>query len=186
MAKWAEVLKIERTGYYAWLRNRESFEDWEAHLKKRIKEEFDESRGTYGPDRVTAILRRQGERIGRKKCAEYMSDMNLNSCYNKHKSKSLTNNKKARGAGYPNILRDYEFPIVVRMGIASDITYLRTGEGFMYHYVIRDIVNGDVLGDCMVDRMTKELAINAILAMLARYKLPKGCIFHSDRGSQNT
>lgn len=52
------------------------------------------------------------------------------------------------------------------MGIASDITYLRTGEGFMYHCVIRDIETGDVLGDHMADRMTKELVINAILAML--------------------
>ena len=70
MAKWAEILKIHRTGYYAWLRNRESFEGWEAHLKKRIKEEFEESRGTYGPDRITAELRKKGEHIGRKKCAK--------------------------------------------------------------------------------------------------------------------
>ena len=186
MAKWAEILKIERTGYYAWLRNWEANERRGSRLKKRIKEEFEQSRGTYGPDRITAILRRQGERIGRKKCAEYMSDMNLNSCHNKHKSKSLTNSKKARGDGYPNILRDHEFPVAARTGIASYITYLRTGEGFMYHCVIRDIVNGDVLGDCMADRMTKELVINAIMAMLARHKLPKGCIFHSDRGSQYT
>lgn len=186
MAKWADILKIERTGYYAWLRKREALEKREAHLKKRIKEVFDDSRGTYGPDRITAVLRSRGERIGRKKCAEYMADMHLQSCHNRHRAKSLTNSKKARGKGYTNILRDQEFPIVPRMGIVSDITYLRTGEGFMYHCVIRDIVTGDVLGDHMADRMTKELVINAILAMLARHELPKGCIFHSDRGSQYT
>ncbi len=48
----------------------------------------------------------------------------------------------------------------------------------------KDIVTGEVLGDHMADRMTKELVINAILAMLAKHKLKKGCIFHSDRGSQ--
>lgn len=57
MAKWADILKIERTGYYAWLRKREALEKREAHLKKRIKEVFDDSRGTYGPDRITAVLR---------------------------------------------------------------------------------------------------------------------------------
>lgn len=186
VAKWAEILKIERTGYYAWLRKREAQEAREAHLKKKIKEVFDDSRGTYGPDRITAVLRSRGERVGRKKCAKYMADMGLQSCHNRHKSKSLTNSKKARGKGFPNILRDQEFPIVPRMGIASDITYLRTGEGFMYHCVIRDIVTGDVLGDHMAGRMTKELVINAILAMLARHELPTGCIFHSDRGSQYT
>lgn len=183
MAKWAEVLEIERTGYYAWLRNRKVFDEREAYLKKRIKEAFEGSRSTYGPDRITAELRNKGEHIGRKKCAEYMAEMHLDSCHNRHRSKSLTNSKKARGDEYPNILRYQEFPIVPRMGLTSDITYLRTGEGFMYHCVIRDIVTGEVLGDHMADRMTKELVINAILAMLSRYKLAPGCIFHSDRGT---
>ncbi len=186
MAKWAEILKIERTGYYAWLRNRVAIERREAHLKERIKKEFDESRGTYGPDRIIAELRKKGESIGRKKCAEYMAEMHLDSCHNRHRAKSLTNSKKARGDGYPNILRDQEFPIKPRTGLTSDITYLRTGEGFMYHCVIRDIVTGEILGDHMADRMTKELVINAILAMIARHKLAEGCIFHSDRGSQYT
>ena len=115
-----------------------------------------------------------------------MADMQLDSCHNRHRAKSLTNSKKARGDGYPNILRNQEFPIAPRMGLTSDITYLRTDEGFMYHCVIRDIVTGEVLGDHMADRMTKELVMNAILAMLARHELATGCIFHSDRGSQYT
>ena len=186
VAKWAGILQIERTGYYAWLRNREAIERREAHLKKRVKEEFEESRGAYGPDRITAELRKKGERIGRKKCAEYMADMNLDSCHNRHRAKSLTNSRKARGDGYRNIISNQEFPIAPRMGLTRDITYLRTDEGFMYHCVIRDIVTGEVLGDHMADRMTKELVINAILAMLGRHELPEGCIFHSDRGSQYT
>jgi len=56
----------------------------------------------------------------------------------------------------------------------------------MYHCVIRDIVTKEVLGDYMSARMTKELVINAILAMTARHTLLPGCVFHSDRGSQYT
>jgi len=97
VAKWARMLKIQRTGYYVWLRKREALEEREAHLKKRIKEVFDESRGTYGPDRITAELRKKCEHLGRKRCAEYMADMNLSSCHNKHRAKSLTNSKRARG-----------------------------------------------------------------------------------------
>ena len=179
-------MQVGRTSYYAWLQNREVAEKREAHLKKRIKEEFIKSRGTYGPDRIIAELRKTGERIGRDKCRDQMQEMALTSCHNRHKTRSLTNSKKARGDGYPNILRDQEFPIAARMGLTSDITYLKTGEGFMYHCVIRDIVTGDVLGDHMADRMTKELVVNAIKAMLARHELAKGCIFHSDRGSQYT
>lgn len=56
----------------------------------------------------------------------------------------------------------------------------------MYHCVIRNIVTGEVLGDHIADKMTKELVINAIRAMLARHGLAEGCIFYSDRGSQYT
>ena len=72
------------------------------------------------------------------------------------------------------------------MGFASDITYIRTDEGFMYHCVVKDIVTGEVLGDHMADRMTRELAVNAMLSVIACHELCKGCVFHSDCGSQYT
>ena len=115
-----------------------------------------------------------------------MIEMGLSSIHNRKRSRSLTNSKKARGDGYPNIFRDELVPSVPRMGLVSDITYLRTDEGFMYYCVIKDVVSGDVLGDHMADRMTKELVINALLAVLARNEVGSGCIFHSDRGSQYT
>lgn len=180
VAKWAEILKIERTGYYAWRKRKE------AHLKEQIKKTFEENRGIYGSDRIVACLRKQGERIGRNRCARYMAEMGLDSCHNRKRTRSLTNSKKARGEGYPNILRDKEFPIAPRMGVTSDITYLRTDEGFMYYCVIKDIVTKEVLGDYMSDRMTKELVIKAILSMVAKHTFPEGCIFHDDRGSQYT
>lgn len=180
------MLEIERSGYYAWLKKHKEAEQTEKRLKEKIKDQFDQSRGTYGPERITVELRKEGEHLGRDRCGRYMKDMHLESIHNRHRTKSLTNSKKARGEGYPNILRDQEFPIVPRRGVTSDITYLKTGEGFMYHFVIRDLVTGEVLGDHMADRMKKELVLNAIRAMLARHKIEKGCIFHSDRGSQYT
>ncbi len=146
VAKWAVTLKIERTGYYTCLNRRKALEEREKHLKKAIKKEFEESRGTYGP----ALFLRP-------RCSVFFRNSMAILSHNKHRSRSLTNSKKARGEGYPNILRNQSFPIVPRMGLASDITYLRTGEGFMYHCVIKDIVTGEVLGDHMADRMTKEL-----------------------------
>jgi putative transposase len=104
----------------------------------------------------------------------------------RHRSNSLTNNRKARGEGYPNVLRSEQFPIVPKMGVASDITYIKTDERFMYHCVIKDIVTKDVLGDHMADMMAKELVVNAIIAMTARNSFHDNCVFHSDRGSQYT
>jgi putative transposase len=72
------------------------------------------------------------------------------------------------------------------MGLVSDITYLRTGEGFMYYCMVKDVVTGEILGDHMSERMTSELVINAMLAAQVRHDFEDGCIFHSDRGSQYT
>jgi putative transposase len=186
VAKWAEHLGIERTGYYAWLKREGARAEREGKLKEMIREEFDLGRGSYGPDRISKRIRERGEKIGYKKCAVYMADLGLESSHNRHRSRSLTDSRKARGEGYPNVLRNKMFPIVPRMGVASDITYIKTDEGFMYHCVIRDIVTKEVLGDHMADRMTKELVLNAILAMTARHTFCDGCVFHSDRGSQYT
>jgi hypothetical protein len=61
--KWVEILQIERTGYYAWVSKREALERREEHLKAAIKNEFKESRGTYGPDRITKQLRKKGRTL---------------------------------------------------------------------------------------------------------------------------
>lgn len=115
-----------------------------------------------------------------------MSEMGLESCHNKHRTRSLTNSKKARDdSKYPNLLRK-EIPIVPRMGIASDITYIKSDEGFEYLCTVKDIVTGEILGESSSPRMKKELVINAILSVLAKHELIDGCIFHSDRGSQYT
>ena len=97
-----------------------------------------------------------------------------------------TDSRKARGDGYPNILRDECFPIVPRMGLVGDITYPRTGEGFMYYSMVKDVVTGEILGDHVSERMTTELVTGAMSAVLDRHTLEDGCIFHSDRGSQYT
>ena len=68
---------VERTSNYAWLRNRDVSEKRKEHLKKRIKEEFVESRGTYGPDRIIAELRKKGEQLGRVRCRDLMQEMGL-------------------------------------------------------------------------------------------------------------
>lgn len=107
-----------------------------------------------------------------------MADINLDSCHNRHRTKSLTNGKKVRGDGYPNILRNQDFSIVLRIGLVSDITYLRTGEGFKYYCVIKDIVTG------VRKNGEGTFVMNTILGMIVKHNLEERCIFHSDKRSQ--
>jgi putative transposase len=114
-----------------------------------------------------------------------MAEMGLSSIHNRHRTRSLTNSKKARGDGYPNLMRE-ETVTGPRKAVCSDITYIKSAEGFDYLCVVKDIVTGEILGEVQRERMTKELVIKAFLQAQARHNLPKGIIFHSDRGSQYT
>ena len=184
MAKWAAFFQVSRAGYYAFLERRERREQEKAVFKVKIRQIFDDSGGTYGPDRICGILRKTGKASYRKVSA-CMAEMGLRSVHTRHRTRSLTDSRKSRGDGYPNLVRKQEFAMP-RMAVCSDITYLKSGEGWLYLCVVKDIVTGEILGTATDERLQKELVIRTFLNATARHNLPKGAIFHSDRGCQYT
>lgn len=185
VAEWARFLQVSKSGYYRWLGAMEEAIQRDKAEKQQIRRIWEEGKGTYGPDRICGIIRQRGGHMGREKVARHMEELGLSSCHNRHRNRSLTNSKKARGDGYSNLMRK-ETPLVPRMAVASDITYLRSGEGFEYLCIVKDVVSGEILGKHSAARMTKDLVIKAFLSMMGRYRFEAGCIFHSDRGSQYT
>jgi putative transposase len=185
VAKWVKFFQVSRSGYYAYIKRCECREEEKKQLQASIKEIFDEGKGTYGPDRVCGVLRKHGQKASYKKISRYMSEMGLHSVHKKHKSRILTDSRKARGDGYPNLVQGQSFA-KPGMAVCSDITYLKSEEGRLYLCVVKDICNGEILGEATGDNMKKELVIRAFLNAQARHNLKKGTIFHSDRGSQYT
>ena len=185
VAKWARFFKVTRSGYYAYIERRERREKEEQAKKKMIKRIFDESDGTYGPGRICGVIRRLGGKASYGKVSGYMADMGLQSVHNRHRTRSLTDSRKARGEGYPNLVRGQTFDRPYQ-AVCSDITYLKSGEGWLYLCAVKDIVSGEILGEATSATMKKELVIQAFLNAQARHKLPPGTIHASDRGSQYT
>ena len=70
--------------------------------------------------------------------------------------------------------------------LSSDISYIRTREGFDYLCQIRDVKTNVVLAAHQSERITQDLVLKTIKAAESRWSIPKGAIFHSDRGSQYT
>jgi len=177
---------ISRSGYYEYIKRREEREREKETIKRKIKRIFDESGGTYGATRICGIMRKNGEKASYKKISGYMKEMNLKSIHTRHRTRSLTDSRKARDdSKYPNHVRNkiFEKPY---QAVCSDITYLKSGEGWLYLCKVKDIVTGEILGESMSERMTDKLTIQAFLNAQARHNLGKGTIFHSDRGSQYT
>jgi putative transposase len=185
VAKWAKFFQVSRSGYYSHIEFREQRAAEREAQKAIVKRIFEESEKTYGPDRINGIIRRSGGKASYRKTSEYMAEMGLQSVHNRHRTRSLTDSRKARGDGYPNLLRNQEFDMPYQ-AVCSDITYLKSGEGWLYMCAVKDIVSGEILGEATSPNMKKELVIQAFLNAQARHGLGADTIHHSDRGSQYT
>lgn len=181
LSRWAEFLGVSLSGYHDWRRSSSLRYRAMDALKQRIKELFDGSRSTYGVGRICGILRGEGVRCSYEKVKRLMLGMGLKSIHLKRRSRSLTDSRKARDDSYINHAKGLEVDRPLKL-ITSDISYIRTKEGFVYLCAVRDAFTGVVLSHTCSERMTKELVLSAINGV----SLPKGAVFHSDRGSQYT
>jgi transposase InsO family protein len=179
MCAWAEV---SRSGYYDWrdrpasatARRRED-------LKRLIEAVFAASDGTYGYRRVHAQLARQGHSCSPELVRALMRELGLVPCQPRPFRPTTT---VPGDAAVPDLVhRDFtaEAPGTKLVG---DITYLRTGEGWLYLATVIDCHTKACIGYAMADHMRTGLVVDA-LAMAARnHRLAAGVIFHSDRGTQ--
>jgi putative transposase len=184
VAKWAAFFEVSTSGYYLWKADMTARHKREEAERERIHKIFEASNGTYGVDRVCAELRKTGHKASFRRVKRIMEAEGLRSIHRRYQ-RSLTDSRKARGEGYPNLLRP--MPVLEPFqALSSDISYIPTAMGFEYLCTIRDIVSNMVLASVQSERMTQDLVLDAIGQMQKRWNLPPGTIFHSDRGCQYT
>jgi len=183
--KWAEKLGVSASGYYTWLQEREQRQKAQEALEDRVIALFEEGEGTYGVNRICGILRRDGEPASYKVIQRIMHQKGLKSCHRIRRQRSLTASRKARGDEYKNLTKHLVIDSPFQV-ISSDISYIRTGEGFDYLCQIRDVFTNTVLASSQAENMKKELVLQTLRAAQDRWHLPADVIFHSDRGSQYT
>ena len=184
VARWAAFVEVSTSGYYAWQQEREGRQVRDDAYAAQVQRIFDQSGGTYGADRVAGQLRKEGLRASFKKVKRVMNEHGLFSVHLRYQ-RILTDSRGARDEDCPNLLRDKPEIRPLRV-LSSDITYIPTQEGFAYTCTIRDLRSGVVLAEKTASRMKKELVLDTIRSATRRWKLDKGTIFHSDRGSQYT
>jgi len=183
--KWAKMLQVSLSGYHQYLIRKVKKERSEKVYKEKIMELFKQSRDTYGVDKICALLRKAGHKASYKRVKSLMEGMGLVSIHRKRKQRSLTDSRKSRGEGYANLTKDLEITKPFQV-VSSDISYIRTDEGFGYICQVRDVASNIVLAECMANNMRSELVIDTIKQAMKRWHLPEDTIFHSDRGSQYT
>jgi putative transposase len=177
------VLGVSRAGFYAWqARAPSAHAQADDRLGLEIAVIHAESRQRYGSPRVHAELLDRGHRTSRKRVARLMRQHRL--AARRRRRFRVTTDSRHPFPVAPNVLaRRFEQP-VPDVAWVTDITYIPTGEGGLYLAVILDLCSRFVVGWAMSDRITRELALDALDMALVRRRPFQGLLHHSDRGSQ--
>lgn len=182
MAAQCRVLRVQRSGFYAWLKEPESSLAKEnARLVGLIKAAYEESTESYGSPRICKDLREKGERCGENRVAKLMKAQGIKAIRRYRKPRY----RYSRPALLtPNTL-NREFSVAAPDLVwVTDITYVATSEGWLYLAVVIDLFSRKVVGWATESTMTSDLVLTALLAAIWRRR-PKGkVLIHSDQGSQ--
>lgn len=186
-----KVLKVSRSGFYAWMKAVPSKRELEnQELLKDIKTAYEASKRVYGSVKIKKAIDKldpkvrhyKGRKPNHKRIERLMSENQLYSKVKK-KYKATTNSKHHLPVAENLLNRNFEAE-KPNQKLVSDITYVATEEGWLYVAAINDLCGGLNVGLSMSTRMTKELVINALNDAYKRGGKPRGAILHSDRGSQ--
>lgn len=176
------VLKINRSGFYAWLKkpiSNRAIED--NRLLKLIREFYIASGGTYGSPWIHRDLREAGESCSVHRVAKIMRNNKLKAQVG-YTRRHIKGGKPSRIAD--NVLECDFTPDTPNKSWVSDITYVRTYEGFLYLATVIDLFSRRVVGWSMDKNMDKHLVIKALLMAIYQRRPKQSVLVHSDQGSQ--
>jgi transposase InsO family protein len=177
------VLKVSRSGYYAWRKRRPSAREFEDRRHaEAIRSVHRESRGTYGSPRVYEALQQTGTRCGKHRVARIMREEGLRGrAARRFRSVSTTRSDAPappnRLAGAFTVSRPNEVWV-------GDLTQVRTREGWLFLAVLLDLYARKIVGWATAIRPLQELALEALAMALTTRRPEPGLIHHSDRGGQ--
>jgi putative transposase len=174
---------VSRSGFYAWRkRNPSPRQQANQALLSQIQDLFSWSRNTYGYRRIRAALVDQGVECSRNRVARLMRQAGLQG-RRRRRYKTTTQSRHNRPVA-PNVLgRDF-LAAAPNQKWLTDITYVRTGQGWLYLSIVLDLFARLVVGWAIEPYLTDQLTLKALKMALNWRKPPLGLLHHSDRGSQ--
>lgn len=186
VSEMCRVLAVSRSGFYDWeTRPPSERELTDAMLAIEIEAIWECSARTYGSPRVHAWLRRQGFGVSRKRVARIMREQGFEGESGRRKVRTTVVDRGATAAE-DRVRRDFN-PTAPNVTWCGDITYLRTGEGWLYLATVIDLFSRRVIGWSLAEHMRTSLVADALeTAVATRGGHVDGVIFHSDRGCQYT
>jgi len=173
------VLKVSSSGYYDWLKRVPRAEVQQ--LTKRVEQIHDDSHGTYGARRVRAELRAAGIHVSRKRVIKLMKAAGVRVKKRKRHQKTTDSNHPYPIA--PNLLNRNFTAERANQCWVSDITCVKTGEGWLYLATFLDLYSRMIVGWGIAENQDSSIVLQAFQMGFTRRKVAPGMV-HSDRGTQ--
>ena len=175
------ILGVAPSGYCEWLTHpisNRAHED--ARLLRLIRVSFTASQGMYGAPRVFLDLREAGETCSKHRVARLMRVNHLRALHG-YRTRRWSVGKPA--VLIPNLLQRQFTRGETKPGV-TDITYIRTWQGWLYLAAVMDLFSRKIVGWAAGPTIHRELVRDAVL-MAVRQRRPRGTMIHSDQGTQD-
>ncbi|WP_201520216.1 IS3 family transposase [Klebsiella pneumoniae] len=178
------VLDVHPSGFYAWLQQPHSQRHQaDLRLTGQIKQFWLESGCVYGYRKIHLDLRDSGQQCGINRVWRLMKRVGIKAQVGYRSPRAR---KGEASIVSPNRLQRQFNPDAPDERWVTDITYIRTHEGWLYLAVVVDLFSRKIIGWSMQSRMTKDIVLNALLMAVWRRNPEKQVLVHSDQGSQYT
>jgi transposase InsO family protein len=153
---------------------------YDRELTRAIRRIHAESDGTYGSPRIHAELQAEGFSCGRIKVARLMRKAGLKGC---PKRRFRVTSRGGHVTAHNLLEQDFSAPSMNQRW-ASDITFIWTGQGWLYLAVVMDLYSRRIVGWSMSRRINRHLVLSALNMALGQRRVEGELIHHSDRGAQ--
>jgi transposase InsO family protein len=179
-----QVLAVGKSGFYASRSRPPSVRQMRrAALLEEIKTVHAASRGTYGSPRVFHELQEHPVKACENTIAKVMREAALRSKISRKYVPRTTDSEHAFPVAENRLARDFKAAAPNRKWV-TDITYIPTGEGWLYLAGVLDLHSRKVVGWSMAASLHTQLVEDALKMALGRREVCAGLLHHSDRGSQ--
>jgi transposase InsO family protein len=179
------LLGVPRSSFYTWRNRAETATAARRReLAAQVQRIFEEGRGAYGCRRVAAQLNRGGHPCSVGLAAGLMRELGLRACQPRAYKRTTVPGEQPVAS--PDLIgRDFT-AAVPGQRLVGDITYLRTGEGWLYLATVIDLATKMVTGWQLAAHMRTSLVTGALAMAITHGHVQPGAVFHSDKGCQYT
>lgn len=183
VSRMCRLLAVSRSGYCQWaVRPPSDRARANAALDAQVAALHGQNKRRYGRDRIQRALRNQGVRVGHERVRKSLNRQGLKPVY--RKPYRVTTDSSRTKTAAPNVLDRRFDGWTINQAWVSDITYIATGQGWLYLAAVMDLASRRIVGWSMGERITAQLVCQALKMAYWRRKPAAGLLLHSDRGSQ--